>query len=350
MRGEDRLPLSILLAHGEKTDEPCLPVGVPAAALATAPRLELRQENEALDFGNDAADPSSLPERRWGLVLPREESLRRALIAALQPLIEHRAAQVGYASAAELLARDVFLVESDPELSEQDAEQWYQLCYKQEGEHELLRRDPLERPDYLLLLGDLHQVPESIHRVLGQSGRSLRRGGRALAARARRDRRLLGCDRERGQGLHEQHDARGALGLGCVHHELGPLFFCRGLPTKEQGLCLARFAAARGPTGAHTLEAAAGKGGAHHDLSSWRRGPKAAESARGGCGIRRPAHARRSRTYTRPPVPLSHKPADSARAKPRVGLASGWHPLCNRKPRDKSQGPAGRTRSGSDRP
>ena len=36
MRGEDRLPLSILLAHGEKTDEPCLPVGVPAAALATA--------------------------------------------------------------------------------------------------------------------------------------------------------------------------------------------------------------------------------------------------------------------------------------------------------------------------
>ena len=33
-----------------------------------------------------------------------------------------------------------------------------------------MRRDELERPDYLLLLGDLHQVPESIHRVLMQSG------------------------------------------------------------------------------------------------------------------------------------------------------------------------------------
>lgn len=170
MIGEDRRPLSILLAHGEDRDEPCLPIGVPAAALATAPRLELRQEESALDFGNEASDPSSLPERRWGLVLPREESLRQALLSALQPLIAHRAAQVGYESAAELLASDVFLVESDPELSEQDAEQWYQQCYKQEGEHELLRRDPLERPDYLLLLGDLHQVPESIHRVLGQSG------------------------------------------------------------------------------------------------------------------------------------------------------------------------------------
>jgi hypothetical protein len=170
MKNSDRLALQVLLAQGSQHDEPCIPSGVPAEALGEAPRLELAPEEAALDFGNEAADPCSLPQRRWGLVLPQDRSLHQPLLEALAPLIARRAEQVGYSSARELLAQDVFLVDSNPELSEQDAMHWYRLAYKQEDEHELLRRDALERPDYLLLLGDLHEVPESIHRVLMQSG------------------------------------------------------------------------------------------------------------------------------------------------------------------------------------
>jgi hypothetical protein len=165
-----RPPLNLLLALGKESEEPCLLDGLGAEALDAAPRLELSQEEGAVDFGNEAADPCSLPERRWGLVVPREESLRRSLLEALAPLIALRAEQVGHASAAALLAHDVYPVDSDPELSEHDAQQWYRCHYQGEGEHELLRRDLLDRPDYLLLVGDLHQVPESIHRVLMQSG------------------------------------------------------------------------------------------------------------------------------------------------------------------------------------
>jgi hypothetical protein len=170
MSAATRLPLRVLLAQGEASDEPWLPAGVPAAALEAAPRLALTAEDAALDFGNQAADPCSLPQRRWGVVVPRERALHRPLLDALAPLLRHRAEQVGYAGTIELLANDVVLCDSEPDLSEADAHKWYHHCYKQEDEHELLRRDELERPDYLLLLGDLHQVPESIHRVLMQSG------------------------------------------------------------------------------------------------------------------------------------------------------------------------------------
>lgn len=169
MSAAARRPLSILLAHGDATDAPWLPAGVPAEALGAVPQLELTADRTAHDFGNQAADPCSLPERRWGLVVPQDRALHGPLLEALAPLIRQRAEQVG-CSPGELLAHDVFMTHSDPELSEPDAQQWYRLCFKQEGEHELIRRDELERPDYLLLLGDLHQVPESIHRTLMQSG------------------------------------------------------------------------------------------------------------------------------------------------------------------------------------
>lgn len=170
MSSPPRRPLSILLSHGDATDEPWLPAGVPAEALSAAPQLDLTADDAPLDFGNQVADPCSLPQRRWGLVVPRDRELHKPLLEALAPLIRLRAEQVGYDGPVELLTNDVLLTDSDPELSEQDAQQWYRLCFKQEGEHELVRRDELERPDYLLLLGDLHQVPESIHRVLMQSG------------------------------------------------------------------------------------------------------------------------------------------------------------------------------------
>lgn len=203
MSASARRPLSVLLAHGDTTDEPWLATGVPAEALGTAPQLELSVDQAAVDFGNQAADPCSLPERRWGLVVPPDRALHGPLLEALAPLIRHRAEQVG-CDHRELLAEDVFLAPSDPALAEQDAQQWYRLCIKQEGEHELVRRDELARPDYLLLLGDLHQVPEAIHRTLMQSGCFVGRlaftrpdGGPDLDAYRRYAEKLIAAERAR---------------------------------------------------------------------------------------------------------------------------------------------------------
>ena len=41
MSAATRLPLRVLLAQGEASDEPWLPAGVPAAALEAVPRLAL---------------------------------------------------------------------------------------------------------------------------------------------------------------------------------------------------------------------------------------------------------------------------------------------------------------------
>src|SRR6185295_12968705 len=88
----------------------------------------------------------------------------------IRPLIDLRARQMGLPNADKLLEKNVFVADSRPLLSETEALQWARNVYREEDKPVELRRSENALPQYLLVLGDLHEVPETIPRALTQLG------------------------------------------------------------------------------------------------------------------------------------------------------------------------------------
>jgi hypothetical protein len=166
-----RAGLRLLLTRGD-SEQPqvVLPHGLPTQALDGAPApTTVPQAGGSLAYGDSSRDASLLSERRWGVVVPAAEPLRGQLLSAVQPLLSLRAEQQGL-DLASLLRTLVYPAPSDPELPMARAVDWYRRAIREEDLSEELRKNELERPDYLLVLGDLHQVPESIAQVLASYG------------------------------------------------------------------------------------------------------------------------------------------------------------------------------------
>ncbi|MFO0574236.1 MAG: hypothetical protein U1A78_09570 [Polyangia bacterium] len=167
--------LRLLLSRGgadDPCDEPVLPHGLPVESLRGAPLPALRPLEDgtgAAMLGDAGADASLLRDRRWGLVVPASEPLAQKLLEAVDPLVALRAAQVGL-SRAELLAGYVYRAPAEPHLCDDEAAAWYRRVVLEEERPIGERRGELERPDYVLILGDLHQVPEAIQQVLALHG------------------------------------------------------------------------------------------------------------------------------------------------------------------------------------
>jgi hypothetical protein len=166
-----RSALRLLLSRGDsERPEVVLPQGLSPQLLDGAPQPQVTAVPAGmLAFGDQTRDASLLAERRWGLVVPAAEPLRGQLLAAIEPLIRVRAAQQRMDSAT--LLRDlVYIAPSDPYLPPPRAVDWYRHAIAEVDVADDLRRSEIERPDYLLVLGDLHQVSESITQVLCSYG------------------------------------------------------------------------------------------------------------------------------------------------------------------------------------
>lgn len=166
-----RAALRLLLCRGDsERPEAVLPQGLPPQLLDGAPQPQVTAVPAGrLAFGDETRDSSLLSERRWGLVVPAGEPLRGQLLSAIEPLIRVRAAQQGL-DPATLLRDLVYIAPGDPYLPLPRAVDWYRHSIAEADLDEESRRSELERPDYLLVLGDLHQVSESITQVLSSYG------------------------------------------------------------------------------------------------------------------------------------------------------------------------------------
>lgn len=139
--------LNLLLVSEE--DEPVLPTGLGERAVTgfdkpTDLQVRGRQISDSQALADDVA------RQGWGVLVP-DTPEGDALLTAAAPLIEARAMLTG--------RQAVLRVPAGAALSAQEARLWREQNY-----------DPLpawERPSYLLLLGDLHQVSENLHRTLG---------------------------------------------------------------------------------------------------------------------------------------------------------------------------------------
>lgn len=112
------------------------------------PGLPSRIETKALGTLMRAGDPDDVAQQGWGLVVPPGAGDR---MDALRPLIARREEQTGEAA---------LVLEVDPGRAStiDDALVWARERY--------LALDREERPAYLMLVGDLHEVPLALQQVL----------------------------------------------------------------------------------------------------------------------------------------------------------------------------------------
>lgn len=151
-------------------------------AISVMPQLDVQALREkavvdALASGDDLA------AQRWGLIVPLG-TLGDELLRCLAPLLEQRARQQDMASADLVVLR----VPAGSELTMAAARAWREECYDTIADW--------DRPSYLLILGNLHEVPESIHRVfsdrlVGRLAFSLKGGEPDLAAYRRYAEKVL---------------------------------------------------------------------------------------------------------------------------------------------------------------
>lgn len=101
-------------------------------------------------------DPNDLSKQRWSVIAP-SGARGDALLAAIKPLIDRRAAQQG-------VEPEVARVPSG--LNPQAAHSWKERRFIGEGRSAI--DDSV--PRYRFILGDLHEVPPAVHQVLATDG------------------------------------------------------------------------------------------------------------------------------------------------------------------------------------
>jgi len=142
--------LHLLLARADD-GQPVLPAGLPEETVQGAPRPEkLPGRAEVPSLETPDANPNDLPAQRWGVVAPEGEE-GEALLRALAPLVEHRERQQG---------APVRVYRVPANMDARQAVAWRRDVYQ----HEAVPQE--ERPKYLLLLGDLHQMSMEFQHVV----------------------------------------------------------------------------------------------------------------------------------------------------------------------------------------
>jgi hypothetical protein len=127
---------------------PVLADGFAQGALDGAPRPERSAGSAVLEA--PGADPNDLPAQRWGVVAPIGEAGDR-MLAAVDALVQHRRAQQG---------AEPKIYRVRPDMDVVAAIRWRNDVYRAEDVPED------ERPRYLMLLGDLHEVSIELQHVL----------------------------------------------------------------------------------------------------------------------------------------------------------------------------------------
>lgn len=133
------MDIDLLLAHADD-DSPAMEQGLSLEAAADAPRPE--RDEEPRDFRYDAGDPDSLPDQRWGLVVPEGPRGDR-LLELVEPLRRAR---------REEQDADVVVYRAAPGLDAEAASRWWDTVY---GSEDIAEADV---PRYLLILGDADLV------------------------------------------------------------------------------------------------------------------------------------------------------------------------------------------------
>jgi hypothetical protein len=140
------MALELLLAHADGL--PVLRQGLTEGSLRNA------SEPEALEpatiLGDPSGDPNVLPRQRWGLVAPQGPDGKR-LLELVDELKRWREKEQG-------APVPVYLV--PPGLDAPAAARWKKRVFRSKDVPDA------ERPRYLLLLGDLHQVPLELQQML----------------------------------------------------------------------------------------------------------------------------------------------------------------------------------------
>ncbi|REG35983.1 hypothetical protein ATI61_102357 [Archangium gephyra] len=113
------------------------------------PRL-LPRRTEALTLDAPSRDPNDLPAQRWGVIAPEGKEGDEMLLA-LEPLIQHRERQQGACARRYRVPRG---------MDAETAVQWRNSVHRAED----VPKE--ERPRYLVVLGDLHQVSIELQHVL----------------------------------------------------------------------------------------------------------------------------------------------------------------------------------------
>ena len=144
-----RAPLQLLLRPAGSL--PTLPGGLPAESLSAdrAPGLRAASSVEGY-LWDEGEDGNDLRAQRWGVVAP-QGAVGDRLLAQLAPLIARRQDEQG---------QKVRIYRPPPRLDDDEAAQ-YRREHMDSGD-ELAAH----LPRYLLLLGDLHEVPLSLQQVL----------------------------------------------------------------------------------------------------------------------------------------------------------------------------------------
>jgi len=142
--------LDLLLARAED-GRPVLEAGLPSEAISIAPKPKKSPRDvDAMTRDAPDADPNDLPEQRWGVIAPHGSEGDR-LLEAIAPLMRLREAEQG---APPQVYRVDAGMDTDASL------RFREDVYRTEDMPEY------ERPRYLLILGDLHQVSSELQHVL----------------------------------------------------------------------------------------------------------------------------------------------------------------------------------------
>lgn len=149
MRADDEPTLHLLLSHADD-HSPALAGGLPGAAIG-APTIDAG-ELAPLSFYDGGAAGNDLEQQGWGVLAPHGER-GDAMLAAIAPLIAHRAAQQD---------RPVRIYRVPPRMSASEAARWRKQVFNID--------EPEDIPYYQLLLGDLDECSMELQQVQAQGG------------------------------------------------------------------------------------------------------------------------------------------------------------------------------------
>ncbi|WP_257445853.1 hypothetical protein [Archangium lipolyticum] len=179
--------LHLLLADAEE-QAPVLKAGLEFRAAWDSPKPgQLPRRVEAYTLDAPGRDPNDLAAQRWGVIAP-EGREGDEMLQAIEPLIRHRERQQGACARRYRVP---------PGMDAEAAVQWRDSEYRAEEVPEE------ERPRYLLVLGDLHQVSIELQQVLVHSAFVGRLhfagpgGGTDLAGHAAYARKVLASEHAR---------------------------------------------------------------------------------------------------------------------------------------------------------
>lgn len=148
-RGDDDR-LDLLLADAEER-RPILDGGLPGEAAQRAPKpKKAPRGDDAPRWRRVDANPNDLPEQRWAVIAPEGREGSR-MLEAIAPLIELRQEEQGAPA-------KIYRVPAD--MDARQAVDWKDEVYWADDVPEA------ERPQYLLVLGDLHHVSAELQHAL----------------------------------------------------------------------------------------------------------------------------------------------------------------------------------------